>query len=108
MTAEDRQKDLVPTDTRMATDEERRNAGLPVEGETPEDRAKRIAIREHGELGPLLDLDQWVLDISPFANVPKLPGGTFTPTPLLLLTAVAALLAAVGLAAWRRRDITSS
>ncbi len=58
-----------------------------------------------GELGPLFGLSQWILDISPFAHVPKLPGGAFSPVPLIALTAVAALLAAAGLAALRRRDI---
>jgi ABC-2 type transport system permease protein len=58
-----------------------------------------------GELGPLLKLSHWVMDASPFAHVPKLPGATFTAAPMLALIAVAALLAAAGLAGLRRRDV---
>lgn len=57
------------------------------------------------ELGPLLDLSHWVMDISPFAHVPKLPGGTFSATPLVALSAIAAGLMAAGLAGARSRDI---
>ncbi|MEU7526911.1 ABC transporter permease [Saccharothrix sp. NPDC042600] len=55
-----------------------------------------------GELGPLLDLDHRLLDLSPFTHVPEPP---VTATPLLWLTTVAALLTAAGLAALRGRDI---
>ena len=58
-----------------------------------------------GQLGPLLRLPQWVMDISPFTHVPKLPGAAFTLTPLIWLTVVAALLTAAGLAGLRQRDI---
>jgi ABC-2 type transport system permease protein len=57
------------------------------------------------ELGALLGLSQWVVDISPFAHVPRLPGSPFTGTPLLWLTAIAAGLSVAGLAGFRRRDI---
>jgi ABC-2 type transport system permease protein len=57
------------------------------------------------ELGALFGLSQWVLDIVPFAHVPKLPGAAFTVAPLLWLTAVAAALGAAGLIGLRRRDI---
>ncbi|HET7483654.1 MAG TPA: ABC transporter permease [Actinomycetota bacterium] len=57
------------------------------------------------QFGPLLELPQWVMDLSPFAHVPKLPGAEFSWLPLALLTAVAAGTTAVGLAALRRRDI---
>ncbi|MFI6317620.1 hypothetical protein ACIBG8_08875 [Nonomuraea sp. NPDC050556] len=53
-----------------------------------------------GELGRLLRLDAWLLNLSPFAHVPKLPGA-----PLAALTVLAALLIAAGLAGLRRRDV---
>jgi ABC-2 type transport system permease protein len=58
-----------------------------------------------GELGPSLGLPNWILDISPFTHVPRLPGGTFSPTPIAWLVGVAVVLAASGLAAFRNRDI---
>lgn len=59
-------------------------------------------------LGSLFGLNQYVLDVSPFTHVPKLPGAGFTVVPLLWLTLVAALLGGAGLARFRRRDIASS
>ena len=56
------------------------------------------------ELGPVVELSQSVIDLSPFAHSPQLPGGSFTAAPLWL-AAIAAALAAAGLAALRRRDI---
>lgn len=58
-----------------------------------------------GELGPLLKVPQWVMDLSPFTHVPKLPGARVQPVPLLLMTAAAAVLVVAGLVAFRRRDL---
>jgi ABC-2 type transport system permease protein len=55
--------------------------------------------------GQALQLSHWVLDVSPFTHVPKLPGGTVTATPFLWLGVIALALGAAGLAALRRRDI---
>jgi ABC-2 type transport system permease protein len=59
--------------------------------------------------GQVLQLSQWILDVSPFAHVPKLPGAAVTlhttGAPLLWLALAALALAAVGLAGLRRRDI---
>jgi ABC-2 type transport system permease protein len=57
------------------------------------------------QLGPMLQFDQWVLNLAPFSHVPPLPGGEMTWTPLLWLTGVAAVSMALGLAGLRRRDI---
>jgi len=55
--------------------------------------------------GVVLKLSHWLLDISPFTHVPKLPGGTVSATPLLWLCLAALAFSAVGLAGLRRRDI---
>ena len=60
-----------------------------------------------GEFGQLWQLPTWVLDISPFAHSPLLPGQEFTWGPMAALTTVAALLTILGMAGWRRRDVQS-
>jgi ABC-2 type transport system permease protein len=56
-------------------------------------------------VGETLRLDQWLLDVSPFTHVPRLPGGDVTVTPLVTLTGVAVILTAVGLSGLRRRNV---
>ncbi|MEU3609423.1 ABC transporter permease [Streptomyces sp. NPDC035033] len=58
-----------------------------------------------GWIGPALDLPRRVLDLSPYAHLPKLPGTAVSWSPLLLLTALALVLTAAGLAGLRRRDL---
>ena len=58
-----------------------------------------------GEFGPLFNLSRIVMDISPFAHVPRMPGAGFAAAPMLGLTAIAAGLIVVGLMGFRRRDV---
>lgn len=58
-----------------------------------------------GELGPMFGFDQWLMDFSPYAHVPKVPGSVVTTTPLLWLLVVAAAAVGTGLVGLRRRDI---
>ena len=59
-------------------------------------------------LGPLLRLDQWLLDLAPFSHIPKVPGADVAAAPLAWLLAVTALLITAGLAGFRRRDLVSA
>ncbi|MDX8141412.1 ABC transporter permease [Lentzea sp. BCCO 10_0061] len=58
-----------------------------------------------GDLGPVLKLDQWLMDLSPFTHVPHLPGGTFAAMPMAWLAVSTLLLTGAGLMALRRRDV---
>jgi ABC-2 type transport system permease protein len=56
-------------------------------------------------LGETLGLSHWISDLSPFTQVPRLPGGVVTAAPLLWLSAAAVTLTVAGLAGLRHRDI---
>lgn len=58
-----------------------------------------------GEFGPTLRLPSWLIDLSPFAHLSQLPGGSFEIAPALVLLAITALLLGAGLTAYRRRDV---
>jgi ABC-2 type transport system permease protein len=49
----------------------------------------------------------WVSDLSPLTRTPTLPAEAWSATPLLALLVLAAVLLAAGLAAFRRRDLTT-
>jgi ABC-2 type transport system permease protein len=55
--------------------------------------------------GPPLQWPPWMMDISPFTQIPKLPGGTVSAEPLLWLCGIALALSLAGLAGLRRRDL---
>ncbi|GAA0926856.1 exporter of polyketide antibiotics [Kribbella koreensis] len=58
-----------------------------------------------GQFGPLFDLPQALMDISPYAHTPRLPGGDFSATPVVVLAAIATALLLTGATTFRRRDI---
>jgi ABC-2 type transport system permease protein len=56
-------------------------------------------------VGETLQLNHYLLDISPFTHIPHLPGGSVPATPLVTLTALAVVLAVLGAMSLRRRNI---
>lgn len=58
-----------------------------------------------GQFGDLLELPQAVLNMSPFTHVPAVPAEAFAAAPIVILLAVATALVALGVAAFRRRDL---
>ncbi|MFD5627038.1 ABC transporter permease [Streptomyces sp. NPDC127072] len=60
-----------------------------------------------GWIGPALNVPRPVLNLSPFGHLPKLPGGTMTWPPVLILTAITLALTGAGLGALRRRDLSA-
>jgi ABC-2 type transport system permease protein len=57
-----------------------------------------------GQLGAVIGLNRWAMNVSPFTHLPKL-GGTVTAEPLLWLGGIAVLLTAAGFAGFGRRDV---
>ena len=56
-------------------------------------------------IGALLNLPAWLLDLTPFAQLPALPVETMRSAPVLVTTAVAVVLLVLGLVGYRRRDL---
>jgi ABC-2 type transport system permease protein len=61
-----------------------------------------------GWLGPVLQLDQWVMNVSPFTHMPNLPGGELHAAPLLWIVGIAITLTIAGLSGFRCRDLGSA
>jgi polyether ionophore transport system permease protein len=56
--------------------------------------------------GTLLELPQWLLDLSPYQHVPALPAAPMAWLPLVVLTVIAVVATAAGLRALARRDMS--
>ncbi|TWT02512.1 ABC transporter permease [Planomicrobium sp. CPCC 101079] len=56
-------------------------------------------------LGGLFQFPEWVVQLSPFGHVPRIPIEDMNYLKLLLLTGGAAILAALGFAGYNKRDI---
>jgi ABC-2 type transport system permease protein len=57
------------------------------------------------QLGEILQLNQWLLNLSPFTHVPRYPGADLVWLPLAMLALVSCALTAAGLTGLRRRDL---
>ena len=58
-----------------------------------------------GQLGELLRLPQWVIDLSPYVHVPRMPVESFAAGPSLALAGIAIALLAGSWLRFRIRDI---
>ncbi|WP_330185216.1 ABC transporter permease [Nocardia sp. NBC_01503] len=56
-------------------------------------------------LGAISGAPQWLRDLEPFEHLPKVPGHALDLAPVLILLVIAAVLIAVGLIGFRRRDL---
>ncbi|HUY73206.1 MAG TPA: ABC transporter permease [Candidatus Dormibacteraeota bacterium] len=58
-----------------------------------------------GFLGPVLQIPNWLQNLSPFQRVPQLPAASLTLLPVVVISALAAGFTFAGLLGLRRRDI---
>lgn len=58
-----------------------------------------------GQVGAVIGMPQWILDISPFTHLPQLPGGPVHVTALVWSTVVAVAAILFGFASFHRRDL---
>lgn len=59
-------------------------------------------------MGALLQFPDWMNNLSPFGHVPGIPAEEFTITPIVVLIAITSALVWAGIAAFRRRDLTTN
>jgi ABC-2 type transport system permease protein len=58
-----------------------------------------------GQVGELLGLPGWVVGLSPYGHLPRLPAESMSLRPELGLTAIAVALVALALWRYRERDV---
>jgi ABC-2 type transport system permease protein len=58
-----------------------------------------------GQLGEMLKLPQWALNLSPFSHVPAVPAEPFAILPVAILAAVAVALSGAAAMGFRHRDL---
>lgn len=61
-----------------------------------------------GYLGGILDLPQWLIDLSPFGHIALVPLEEQPVGPLVVLSVIAVLLAALSVLRFRSRDLTTA
>ena len=59
-------------------------------------------------LGPLVDAPAWLHDLLPLDHIGRVPLEDAGAVPMLVLCGVAAAASAVGVAGFRRRDLTNA
>ncbi len=58
-----------------------------------------------GQIGELLDLPGWVLDLSPYSHAPRMPLADFEVLPAIVLTAITGVVVVAAWQRYRTRDI---
>lgn len=58
-------------------------------------------------LGPLLKLDQWILDLSPMSHIAAAPAQDVSVEPLVVMSIASLIMLFVGIIAWRSRNLAS-
>ncbi|MCL2174178.1 hypothetical protein FWH58_02715 [Candidatus Saccharibacteria bacterium] len=56
-------------------------------------------------IGPLLRLDQWIMNLSPLEHMASAPAETVKVAPLLIISIIAIAAATSGFISWRQRDL---
>jgi ABC-2 type transport system permease protein len=57
--------------------------------------------------GELLQMPDWLMDVSPFRHLAQLPADDFRLLPVLVVLAITAAVAGLGMASLRRRDVVA-
>ena len=58
-------------------------------------------------LGPLLKIDQWIMNLSPLTHLSSAPAEAIKIAPIFVILAVALLFASLGFISWRQRNLAT-